>query len=283
MEAIEKYTRPTRSSSTTARTATLYTGRRALQTTSFNNMVANGDWFMQNKKDNYSQVVATADQLAASGFELVWEDDNWRLWRIPKDRSSWPRVHPMFSRVRRPRRSGHRPDTSGWEVDGSPQQKTAHPRRRRRRPRRRRQPASRLRPRGRRPAGRPLASRRAVRSGRPATAGSCPTPPRPAGGLQLHDHLRGRPAALTPRDPARSLRRHRRLRGMAATPRAQQRAGIGSRSSSRLWRPSSRTTRWRSADDARARRRHQRGRRVRQPGRHGRSTAPAASPRGARG
>ena len=84
MEAIEKYTPPDdivvyyR-----ARTATLYTGRRALQTTSFNNMVANGDWFMQNKKDNYSQVVATAEQLAASGFELVWENDDWRLWRIP--------------------------------------------------------------------------------------------------------------------------------------------------------------------------------------------------------
>ena len=85
MEAIEKYTRPDdivvyyR-----ARTATLYTGRRALQTTSLNNMVANGDWFMQNKKDNYSQVVATPEQLSAAGFELVWEDDDWRLWRIPE-------------------------------------------------------------------------------------------------------------------------------------------------------------------------------------------------------
>lgn len=86
MDAIDKYTRPDdivvyyR-----ARTATLYTGRQALQTTSFNNMVANGDWFMQNTKDNYSQVVATAEQLTASGFELVWENDNWRLWRIPDE------------------------------------------------------------------------------------------------------------------------------------------------------------------------------------------------------
>jgi hypothetical protein len=84
MEAIDEHTRPGdivvyyR-----ARTATLYTGRRALQTTSLDNMVANGDWFMQNKTDNYSQVVATPDQLVAAGFELVWEDDNWRLWRIP--------------------------------------------------------------------------------------------------------------------------------------------------------------------------------------------------------
>ena len=101
MEAIEKYTPPDdivvyyR-----ARTATLYTGRRALQTTSLNNMVANGDWFMQNKKDNYSQVVATPEQLSAAGFELVWEDDNWRLWRIPEGPvelpASSPTVQPPF-------------------------------------------------------------------------------------------------------------------------------------------------------------------------------------------
>ena len=101
MDAIDKYTRPGdivvyyR-----ARTATLYTGRTALQTTSFNNLVANGDWFMQNKKENYSQVVATAEQLTASGFELVWENDDWRLWRIPDEpvelAPSSPDVQPVF-------------------------------------------------------------------------------------------------------------------------------------------------------------------------------------------
>ena len=64
MEAIEKYTPPDEIVVYyRARTATLYTDRLALQTTSLNNMVANGDWFMQNKKDNYSQLVATAQQL----------------------------------------------------------------------------------------------------------------------------------------------------------------------------------------------------------------------------
>ena len=101
MEAIEKYTPPDEIVVYyRARTATLYTGRQALQTTSFNNMVANGDWFMQNKKDNYSQVVATAGQLAASGFELVWENDDWRLWRIPDGpvelAASSPDVQPLF-------------------------------------------------------------------------------------------------------------------------------------------------------------------------------------------
>jgi hypothetical protein len=101
MEAIEKYT-PADETVVyyRARTATLYTGRRALQTTSFDNMVSNGDWFMQNKKDNYSQVVATANQLAASGFELVWENDDWRLWRIPEGpvelAASSSEVQPLF-------------------------------------------------------------------------------------------------------------------------------------------------------------------------------------------
>ena len=49
-----------------------------------NNMLADGDWFMQNKQDNYSQVVATPEQLTAAGFELEWENDDWRLWRIPE-------------------------------------------------------------------------------------------------------------------------------------------------------------------------------------------------------
>jgi hypothetical protein len=102
MDAIEKYTRP--GDIVTyyrARTATLYTGRRALQTTSFDNMAGNADWFMQNKTDNYSQVVATPAQLEASGFQLVWENDNWRLWRIPvgpvKLAAGSPEVQPVFN------------------------------------------------------------------------------------------------------------------------------------------------------------------------------------------
>jgi hypothetical protein len=85
MDAIEKYTGAEDIVTYyRARTATLYTGRRALQTTSFDNMSLNSDWFMQNKTDNYSQVVVTPAQLEASGFELVWEDDDWRLWRVPE-------------------------------------------------------------------------------------------------------------------------------------------------------------------------------------------------------
>ncbi|CAN5518574.1 hypothetical protein BH24ACT5_BH24ACT5_26900 [soil metagenome] len=66
-----------------ARTMTLYTDRRALQTNSFAKMAGLGDYFMQNLNSDYSQPTVTETQLLNAGFDLVWDDDNWRLWRIP--------------------------------------------------------------------------------------------------------------------------------------------------------------------------------------------------------
>lgn len=66
-----------------ARTLTLYTDRRALQLTSIDRMSELGDWFLQYKPENYSQPVASPEELRALGYELVDEDDSWRLWRIP--------------------------------------------------------------------------------------------------------------------------------------------------------------------------------------------------------
>jgi hypothetical protein len=143
MEIIEEHTRPGdivvyyR-----ARTATLYTGRRALQTTSLDRMSSLGDWFLQNKTENYSQVVATFDQLVDAGYELVYEDTNWRLWRIP-DRpvekvEGSPEVQPFVGKSG----TGSSPPVHpalGLSLHGT-QQKTAHPHRRRwRRTRGRRQ------------------------------------------------------------------------------------------------------------------------------------------------
>ncbi len=118
MEAIEKYTPPDEIVVYyRARTATLYTDRQALQTTSFNNMVTNGDWFMQNKKDNYSQVVATADQLAASRLRARLGERRLAPVADPRrSRRNSPRVHQMFNRCSTARQSPvHHPDTSGWE------------------------------------------------------------------------------------------------------------------------------------------------------------------------
>jgi hypothetical protein len=70
-----------------ARTLTLYTDRRALQlsTTAIPTMTAVADYFMQNRQSDYSQPVATDAELEALGYEVVYDDPNWRLWRIPQD------------------------------------------------------------------------------------------------------------------------------------------------------------------------------------------------------
>jgi hypothetical protein len=68
-----------------ARTLTLYTDRRALQLTSIARMTDLADWFLQYKPENYSQPVASPEDLEALGYELVDEDAYWRLWRIPHD------------------------------------------------------------------------------------------------------------------------------------------------------------------------------------------------------
>ena len=303
MDAIDKYTPPDdivvyyR-----ARTATLYTGRQALQTTSLNNMVANGDWFMQNKKDNYSQVVATPEQLTAAGFELVWENNDWRLWRIPDGPVDLPASSPMFNRCSTVRRSPvHRADTSDWDgrrmalsrrqlihhgaagaglvVVGNltslfTQSATAAPLQQ-----------------GQRAGSGATSIRRSWATGYGALA------PDPAKLLDLPDGFTytviseaGSPLTGTDGTCAGRLRRHRALRGRRpALPGPQQRAGI-SRGGRTDRVPGGGGTRvhvrpggdGRDDDDG-ARRRQQRRRRVRQPGRHARPTAPAASPRGARG
>ena len=66
-----------------ARTLTLYTDRRALQLTSVGTMTELADWFLQYKPENYSQPVASPEELRSLGYELVDEDAYWRLWRIP--------------------------------------------------------------------------------------------------------------------------------------------------------------------------------------------------------
>jgi len=68
-----------------ARTLTLYTDRRALQlgTTAIPTMTQVADYFLQSVQSDYSQPVATSGELLALGYVVVFEDANWRLWRIP--------------------------------------------------------------------------------------------------------------------------------------------------------------------------------------------------------
>jgi hypothetical protein len=64
------------------RTMTLYTDRRGVQTGLVDKAERLGDYFMQNLRSDYSQPAANESQLRSRGWEVVWEDGNWRLWRI---------------------------------------------------------------------------------------------------------------------------------------------------------------------------------------------------------
>jgi hypothetical protein len=70
------------------RTMTLYTDRRGVQTGLIDKAERLGDYFMQNLRSDYSQPTANESQLRARGWEVVWEDGNWRLWRIVRNGAS---------------------------------------------------------------------------------------------------------------------------------------------------------------------------------------------------
>lgn len=66
-----------------ARTMTLMTDRRAIQTGSLERTVAYGDWFAQLRDSDFYQVDLDRPTLESLGFELVWSDARWYLWRVP--------------------------------------------------------------------------------------------------------------------------------------------------------------------------------------------------------
>ncbi len=73
-----------------ARTMTLMTDRRAIQTTSLPVMQRSADFFAQRRTSNYSQVKLTSAEAEDLGFEEVWRDDTWILWRLPPDAGQGP-------------------------------------------------------------------------------------------------------------------------------------------------------------------------------------------------
>jgi hypothetical protein len=65
-----------------ARTMTLLTDRRAIQTTNLDNMRRTSDYYAQRKGSNYSQPSLSIQAAEQFGFEVVWEDDEWILWQL---------------------------------------------------------------------------------------------------------------------------------------------------------------------------------------------------------
>jgi hypothetical protein len=73
-----------------ARTMTLMTDRQAIQTTTLATMQRSADFFAQRRTSDYSQVKLTAAEAEDLGFEEVWRDGTWILWRLPANAGQGP-------------------------------------------------------------------------------------------------------------------------------------------------------------------------------------------------
>ena len=83
-EAVEKYTEPGAAVAYfRARTMSLLTDRLAFQTTSLPRIRQRADYFAQQRGSEYFQPAATEFELVADGFEEVWSNERWILWRVP--------------------------------------------------------------------------------------------------------------------------------------------------------------------------------------------------------
>ncbi len=84
LDAVSVYTRPDDVIAFfRARTMTLYTDRRAIQTTEVGRMLTAADYYAQLRGSSYYQPPLTLEEAAELGFTIVWSDRNWLLWRVP--------------------------------------------------------------------------------------------------------------------------------------------------------------------------------------------------------
>ncbi|MBI5088290.1 MAG: hypothetical protein HZB15_05365, partial [Actinobacteria bacterium] len=65
-----------------ARTMTLLTDRVAIQQTSLDRIRERADYYAQRRGRDYWQPKLTMEQGLALGFEVVWQDANWILWKV---------------------------------------------------------------------------------------------------------------------------------------------------------------------------------------------------------
>jgi len=84
-DAVEQNTPPTAVIAYfRARTMTLMTDRRSIQTGSTAKIVKNADYFAQRRNSTYWQPDLSVGQARTEGFEEVWSNDAWILWRVPE-------------------------------------------------------------------------------------------------------------------------------------------------------------------------------------------------------
>jgi len=66
-----------------ARTMTLMTDRRAFQSKQLDRIVERADYYAERRNSTYWQPELTTAAARAAGFEEVWSDQRWILWRLP--------------------------------------------------------------------------------------------------------------------------------------------------------------------------------------------------------
>jgi hypothetical protein len=66
-----------------ARTMTLLTDRRSFQTKNVERIAQNADYFAQRRNSTYWQPQFDRNDARAMGFEEVWSNQTWILWRTP--------------------------------------------------------------------------------------------------------------------------------------------------------------------------------------------------------
>jgi hypothetical protein len=67
-----------------ARTMTLLTDRRSFQTKQIDRIARSADYYAERRDSTFWQPELTAEDAAAAGFEEIWSDQRWILWKIPE-------------------------------------------------------------------------------------------------------------------------------------------------------------------------------------------------------
>ena len=65
-----------------ARTMTLLTDRRSFQTGNFERIAQRADYYAERRNSTYWQPDLDASEARRAGFEEVWSDQRWILWRV---------------------------------------------------------------------------------------------------------------------------------------------------------------------------------------------------------
>jgi hypothetical protein len=83
-DAVTTYTEPTATIAYyRARTMTLYTDRRSIQTQSVERMLQHADYFAQQRFSSYFQPTITEVDALGIGMVEVWSNSRWILWKLP--------------------------------------------------------------------------------------------------------------------------------------------------------------------------------------------------------